>query len=243
MNILIVTGPRTAGTYFIEKFLPNQYLGEIGEQFHGRAVSKLYSAVDDRVYYNHNEMFDFSKQSLHSMQHIDGVSSDDDRSITPQAYEKQCFDYWQTAHTNPKDIHALKLFRNHFHSKKPLEFAMCIKRILKSTDKQYVLYRKDMTAVIYSLYYAFFTKRYHVRDSKDNQAIDISHEGWRRLEQSVLLNYEFMLNFAKKHDAEIVCTEDDLPHLPYSTYHSFTDNSLVCDKSEYFHEQFQMLKD
>ena len=231
MNILVVTSPRTAGTYFIEKFLPEQMLGGIGKVDYAEPASKLQSSDGTKTFYNHNEMFDYRQRIVNNKTTTD-----------PIKHTEQCCTYWQELYNNSNDIHAVKLFRNHFAGKGRMQLAMNVKRIVDSSHKIYVLYRKDITAVVYSLYYAWVTKNYHLRDQKHNKVINVNIDDWRRFERSILLNYEFMLNFAKKHDAEIICTEQDLPHEPYSTYHQFSDTSFVCDKSDYYHEEFQKLK-
>ena len=222
MNILVVTSPRTAGTYFLEKFLPEQYVGH--------------------TVYNYNELFDFNKQTLLDIEYFDNTENRPTVPLPPQNYLEKCFQFWENLHQHSNDVHAVKLFRNHFHGQRPLEFANSVKRIVKSSDKLYVLYRRDLTETVYSLYYAFTTKNYYVRHKENNEEIQVDAAIWRRLEQSVLANYEFMLNFAKRHGAEVVCKETDLPQHPYQTNHVFSDNSLVCDKSEYYHEEFQKLK-
>ena len=140
MNILVVTSPRTAGTYFLEKFLPEQYVGH--------------------TVYNYNELFDFNKQTLLDIEYFDNTENRPTVPLPPQNYLEKCFQFWENLHQHSNDVHAVKLFRNHFHGQRPLEFANSVKRIVKSSDKLYVLYRRDLTETVYSLYYAFTTKNY-----------------------------------------------------------------------------------
>lgn len=240
MNLLIVTSPRTAGSYFLNEYLPNKYLGPSRKDSYKGSISKHVS--DDRTFYNHSEMLDNSKQSMQEMLYIDSDKIPQIKRVDPYKYLSNCYEYWQELYTYSKDVHALKIFRNHFQLQGKMQTAMNIKRLVDCSDAMYVVYRKDMTAVVYSLYYAWTTKMYSNREINHNESLDIDVAIWKRLEQSIISNYEFMLAFAKKHDVEILCTEDDLPHKPFNKYHTYNNNSLVCEASDFFHQQFQNLK-
>jgi len=240
MNLLIVTSPRTAGSYFSNEYLPNEYLGPSRKDYYKGSISKHVS--DDRTFYNHCEMLDNSKQSMQEMLYIESDETPRIKRVDPYKYLSNCYEYWQELYTYSKDVHALKIFRNHFHEQGKMQTAMNIKRLVDCSDVMYVVYRKDMTAVVYSLYYAWTTKMYGNREINHNESLDIDVAIWKRLEQSIISNYDFMLAFAKKHDVEILCTEDDLPHKPFNKYHTYNNNSLVCEAGDFFHQQFQNLK-
>ena len=259
MNIAIITGPRTAGTYFIKEYLPTQLIGEIADVAHYGTVSRMRSA-DGKIYFDHSEMFDHrtqEKQSLGDTQQLEAMLNAKHfshktgepiiKKLPPRTnnmhdYVEQCHQYWEKVYHGSTDVHAVKLFRNHLRGLPPLAQTNSINRLVNNSHKVYVLYRKDLSAVLYSHYYAYLTKNYAHRNPSNNEKIVIDPDLWKRLEQSVLLNYEFMLNFAKKHNAEVICTELDLPHKPYDTYHQFSDTQLVCEMAEYYHEEFQRCK-
>lgn len=120
--------------------------------------------------------------------------------------------------------------------------------LLKYTNKFYFLYRKDVTAQIYSLLHAkqtgVFQRRKNVGDQ--SELVDIDTSSWNRTETVIKHNYDYMLEFANKlpvdSNVDIVCLEEDLPHEPYYPTACYTDNSFECSFGTEYHEKFQSLK-
>jgi len=122
------------------------------------------------------------------------------------------------------------------------------RHLFKYTNKFYFLYRKDVTAQIYSLLHAKQTGVFQRRKNVGAQSelVDIDIDGWVTGETVIKHNYDYMLEFANNlpahSDVDIICLEEDLPHEPYYSTAYYTDDTFKCSFGTEYHEKFQALK-
>lgn len=173
------------------------------------------------------------------------VTLTEDTYNDPVAHINRFCKYWQSAQSEKDTINVTKLYRKDFEFLSYKLAASMTNKIIAATDEIYLLYRKDITATVYSLYYAILSGEFSDRPGEEetyNHVLPVGPAQWKSCERVVISNYKWMLAVAKQNKVKIVCLEEDLPHLPYSISPDYTNTEVVCSQGDFFHREFQKLK-
>lgn len=225
MNILILAAsPRTGSTYLQDALIPERYFENFSYTPEGR----------DKMWLTSPPEFDHTIHvSPYGEIHLYGEHwATIDKNLMYAEW-----DWWYK--TDPENtLRVVKVFPNHLLAKGITN----INYLLEKTDKVFVLFRKDYTAVVYSILAAEKTNNWS--SNRAEQSINITKKEFDSTAEQVYNSYVDTISFIKKYNGkvEVICLEEDLPSKPYKQVYTFNNPQFEVDrKFKAFYNEFRRL--
>lgn len=225
MNILILAAsPRTGSTYLQDVLIPERYFEDYSYTPEGRDKMWLTSPP---------ELGHTIRVSPYGEIHLYG----EHWAMTDKDTMYAEWNWWYK--TDPENtLRVVKVFPQHLL----LKGINDIRDILYATDKVFLLFRKDYTAVVYSLLAAEKTNNWS--PDRKEQTINISKPEFDEMAEKVYHSYDDSLSFFDKYrgKVEVICLEEDLPSNPYKQVYTFNNPQFeVEQKFKGFYNKFRRL--
>jgi hypothetical protein len=225
MNILILAAsPRTGSTYLQDVLIPEKYFEDFSYTPEGR----------DKMWLTSPPELDHTMHvSPYGEIHLYG----EHWAMTDKDTLYAEWNWWYKI--DPENtLRVVKVFPEHIIRKGIKD----INYLLNITDKVYLLFRKDYTAVVYSILAAEKTNNWS--SDRSEETIKITKPEFDAMAEKVYHSYNDALSFLNSYrgKVEVVCLEEDLPSKPYKQVYTFNNPQFEVDtKFRAFYNKFRRL--